>query len=119
MHQRTASSPQTCPRWILAHHSSSTSVHIGIAAQLQPLVPPHTHAILMNYHSNQQGPLVATHQDIQQQPAGKVDTLHRAGPTITVIYVTPTQVHTRAQCGANHAQFLSDPQWPARHVFQA
>ena len=25
----------------------------------------------------------------------------------------------RSQCDAHHAPFLSDPQWPARHVFQA
>ena len=44
----------TCPRWILAQHSVSTSVGTGIWAQLQLLLPHHTHAILTNQHSDQQ-----------------------------------------------------------------
>ena len=59
----------TCPRWILAQHGVSTSVGTGIWAQLQLLLPHHTHAILTNHHCDQQGSLLATHTDIHQQPA--------------------------------------------------
>ena len=109
----------TCPRWILAQHGVSTPVGTGIWAQLQLLLPHHTHAILTNHHCDQQGPLVATHTDIHRHPAGEVDTLRLVGATITIVYITPTQMQIMAQCDAHHAPFLSDPQWPARHVFQA
>ena len=109
----------TCPRWILAQHGVSTPVGTGIWAQLQLLLPHHTHAILTNHHCDQQGPLVATHTDIHRRPAGEVDTLRLVGATITIVYITPTQMKIMAQCDAHHAPFLSDPQWPARHVFQA
>ena len=107
----------TCPRWILAQHGVSTSVGTGIWAQLQLLLPHHTHAILTNHHCDQQGPLVATHTDIHRRPAGEVDTLRLVGATITIVYITPTQMKIMAKCDAHHAPFLSDPQWPARHVF--
>ena len=109
----------TCPRWILAQHGVSTSVGTGIWAQLTLLLPHHTHAILTNHHCDQQGPLVATHTDIHRHPAGKVDTLRLVGATVTIVYITPTQMRIMAQCDAHHAPFFSDPQWPARHVFQA
>ena len=109
----------TCPRWILAQHGVSTSVGTGILAELQLLLPHHTHAILTNHHCDQQGPLVATHTDIHRRPAGEVDTLRLVGATVTIVYITRTQMKIMAQCNAHHAPFLSDPQWPARHVFQA
>ena len=62
---------------------------------------------------------MATHTDIHRRPAGEVDTLRLVGATITIVYITPTQMKIMAQCDAHHAPFLSDPQWPARHVFQA
>ena len=62
---------------------------------------------------------MATHTDIHRRPAGEVDTLPLVGATITIVYITPTQTKIMAQCDAHHAPFLSDPQWPARHVFQA
>ena len=101
----------TCPRWILAQHGVHTSVGASIWAHLQLLLPP--------YSCDQQGPLVATHTDIHRHPAGEVDTLRLMGATITIVYITPTQMKIMAQCYAHHAPFLSDPQWPARRVFQA
>ena len=108
----------TCPCWILAQHGVPTSVGTGIWAQLQLRLPHHTHNILTNHHCDQQGPLVATHTDIDRHPAGKVDTLRLVGATITIVYITPTQMKIMAQCDAHHAAFLSDPQWPAHRVFQ-
>ena len=109
----------TCPWWILAQHGVPTSVGTSIWAQLQLLLPHHTHAILRNHHCDQQAPLMATHTDIQGHPAGEVDTLHLVGATITIAYITPTQMKIMAQCDAHHAPFLSAPQWPTRRVFQA
>ena len=109
----------TFPRWILAQHGVPTSVVTGILAQLQLLLPHHTHAILTNHHCDQQGPLMATHIDIHRHAAGKVDTLCLVQATITIVYITPTQMKIMAQCDAHHAPFLSDPQWPARRVFQS
>ena len=86
----------------------------GICTQLQLLLPHHTHAILTSHHCDQQGPLVATYSGIHRHPAGKVDTLRLVGATITIVYITPTQMRVMAQCGAHHAPFLSDTQWPAR-----
>ena len=40
----------TSPRWILAQHGVPTSVGTSIWAQLQLLLPHHTHAILTNHH---------------------------------------------------------------------
>ena len=94
-------------------------VGTGIWAQLQLLLPHHTHTILTNHHCDQQGPLVATHTDIHRHPAGEVDGLGPGGATITIVYITPTQMRIMAQCDAHHAPFFSDPQWPARYVFQA
>ena len=62
---------------------------------------------------------MATHGDIHRHRAGEVDTLRLVGATITIVYITPTQMKIMAQCEAHHASFLSDPQWPARRVFQA
>ena len=76
-------------------------------------------AILTDHHCDQQGPRVATHTDIHRHPAGEVDTLRLVGATVTIVYITPTQMRIMAQCDAHHAPFLSDPQWPARLVFQA
>ena len=87
----------TCPRWILAQHGVSTSVGTGIWAQLQLLLPHHTHAILTNHHCDQQGPLVATHTDIHRHPAGEVDTLRLVGATVTIVYITPTQMRIMAR----------------------
>ena len=101
----------TCPWWILAQHGVSTSVGTGIWAQLQLLLPHHTHAILTNHHCGQQGQLVATHTDIHRQPAGEVDTLRSVGATITVLYITRTQTKIMAQCDAGRAPFLSNQQW--------
>ena len=109
----------TCPRWILAQHGVPTSVVTGIWAQLHLLLLHHTHAILTNHHCNQQGPLVATHNDVQRHPAGEVDTLRLVGATLTIVYITPMQMKVTGQCGAHHAPFLSDSQWPARRVFGA
>ena len=75
----------TCPRWILAQHGVSTPVGTGIWAQLQLLLPHHTHAIITNHHCDQQGPLVATHTDIHRRPAGELDTLRLVGTTITIM----------------------------------
>ena len=41
------------------------------------------------------------------------------GATITKVYITPTQMEIMAQCDAHHAPFSSDPQLPARRVFQS
>ena len=109
----------TCPRWILAQHGVPPFVGTGIWAQPQLLLPHHTYAILTNHHCDQQGPLVATHTDIHRHPAGEVDKLRLVGATITIVYITPTQRKIMAQCDADHAPFLSDPQWPARRVVQA
>ena len=78
-----------CPRWILAQHDVRTSVSTSIWGQLQLLLPHHTHAILTNPRCDQQGPLVATHSDVDRHPAGEVDTLRLVGPTITIVYITP------------------------------
>ena len=108
-----------CPWWILAQHGVATPVDTGIWAQLQLFLPQHRHVILTNHHCDQQGPRVATHTDIHRHPAGEVDTLRLVGATITIIYITPTQIKIMAQCNAHHAPLLSDPQWPARRVLQA
>ena len=100
----------TCPRWILAQHGVSSSVGTGIWAQLQLILPHHTHAILTNHHCDQQGPPVATHTDIHRHPAGEVDTLRLVGATVTIVYITATQMKIMTQCDAHHAPFLSDPQ---------
>ena len=97
-------------RLILAEHGVPTSVGTGIWTDLQLLLPYHTHAILTNHHCDQQGPLVSTYTDIHRHPAGKLDNLRLVGATITIVYVTPTQMRFMAQCGAHHALFLSDPQ---------
>ena len=62
---------------------------------------------------------MATYTDILRHPAGKVDTLRLVGATITIVYITPMQMGVMAHCGAHHVPFLSDPQWPARRIFQA
>ena len=75
----------TCPRWILAQHGALTFVGTSIWAQPQLSLPHHRHAILTNYHCDQQGPLVATHTVVHRHPAGEVDTLRLVGATITIV----------------------------------
>ena len=109
----------TCPGWRLAQHGVPGPVGTGISAQLQLLLPHHTHAILSSHHCYQQGPLVATHTDIHRQPAGNVDTLRLVGANITIVYITRTQMNIIAQCSVHHDPLLADQQWPTRHAFQA
>ena len=52
---------------------------------------------------------MATHTDIHGHPAGEVDTLRLVGATITIVYITPTQMKIMAQCDAHHGLFLSEP----------
>ena len=108
-----------CPRWILAQHGVLSSVGPGIGTKLQLLLPHNTHSILTNHHCDQKGPLVATYTDINRHPAAKVDTLRLMGATITIVYITPTQMRVMAQCEAHHAPSLYNPQWQARRIFQA
>ena len=109
----------TCPRCILAPHGVPTSVATGILTQLKLLLPHHTDAILKSHHCNQQGPLVARYGNIRRHPAGKVDSLRLVGATITIVYITPTQMKVMAQCVAQNAPFLADTQWPTQSVFGA
>ena len=95
-----------CPWWILAQHGVPTSVGTSIWAKLQLPLPHHTHAILTHHHCDQQGPLVATHNDVHRKLAGEVDTLRLCGATITIVYITPAQMRVIAQCGAHHAPRL-------------
>ena len=108
-----------CPPWILAQSVVPGPVGTGSSAQLQLLLPHHTNTILTNHHCDQQGPLVATHTDVHRHPTGKVVPLRLVKATITIVYIIPTRMRVMAKCGAHHAPFLSDPQWPARRVFQA
>ena len=62
---------------------------------------------------------MTTHTDVHRLPAGEVDTLRLVGTTITIVYITPTQMKVMAQGGAHQALFLSDKQWPARRILQA
>ena len=62
---------------------------------------------------------MATHTDVHQHLAGEVDTSSPVGATSAIVYITPTQMRDMTQCGAHPASFLSDPQWPARRIFQA
>ena len=62
---------------------------------------------------------VATCTDIHRHPARNVDTLRLVGATVTIVYITPTQMKVMAQCGAHNTRFLSDPEWPRRRIFQA
>ena len=108
-----------CPRWIWARHGVSTSVVTAIWTQLQLLLPHHTHAILTNHPCDQQGPLAATYTYIHRYRADRVDTLRLLRATITIVHITSRQMRVMAQCRAHHAPFLSDPQWPPRHIFGA
>ena len=91
----------------------------SIWAQLQLVLPHHTQAILTNHPCDQQGPLVATQTHVHRQPAGEVDRPCRVKATITVVYITPTQMRVLAQCGAHHVLFLSDPQLPSHRILPA
>ena len=62
---------------------------------------------------------MATHTDIHRHLTGEADTLLLVGATIIIVYITPTQMSVMVECGAHQAPFLSDPQWPARGIFQA
>ena len=105
--QEAQTAGNACPQSILAQHSVPTSVGTGIWAELQLLLPHHTHTILTNHHCGQQGPLVATYTDIQRDPAGNVDSPRLMGATITIVYTGPAQMRFMAQCGTHHALFLS------------
>ena len=66
--KETQTARNACPRWILAQHGVPTPVGTGNWAQLQLLLPHHTHAILTNHHCDQQRPLPATYTDIHRHP---------------------------------------------------
>ena len=57
--------------------------------------------------------------DNHRHPAGKVATLRLLRATITIVYITATQMNVMAQCGGHHALFHADPQWPTQLAFQA
>ena len=80
---------KACPRWILTQQGVLTSVGTSIWAQLQLVLPHHTHTILMNHHCDQQGRLVATYTDVHRHPAGEVDTLRLVEAAINIVYIPP------------------------------
>ena len=85
------------PWWILAQLGVPTSMGTSIWAQLQLLLPHHTHAILTNHHCDQQGPLLATNTDVHRLLAGAVDTLRLVGANITIVCIIPMPMRVMAQ----------------------
>ena len=107
----------TCPRWILHWTGMSTNTNTRIWNHLQLLLPSPHHAILTNYTCQDEERLAVLSEDLHHQLKGTVDTIHLVSSSITVVYVTLSQLRVLHYSGAHHNSFLQLFTWLQYRLF--
>ena len=94
-----------------------TSTKTCIWNQLQLLFPAPHHAILTNHTCQEERPLAVLCGDLHHYPKGTLDTIDLVGASITVVYVTLSQMRVLHHSGVHHTSFLQLPTWPQYGLF--
>ena len=108
----------TCPRWILHQTGMPSDMNTRLWNPLQLLLPFQHHAILTNHTCPEEGPLAVLCGDLHHHPKGTIHTIDLVGASITVIYVTLSQMRVLHHSGAHHNPFLKLPEWPKYRLFR-
>ena len=106
----------TCPRWILHRTGMPTDMNTRLWNHLQ-LPSPH-YAILTNHTCPEEGPLAVLCGDLHHQLKGTIDTIDLVRASITVVYVTLSQMRVLQHSRAQHSPFLQLPGWPKYRLFR-
>ena len=86
-----------------------TNTNTFIWNHVQLLFPSPHHAILTNHTCQEEGPLAVLCRDLRQHPKGTVNTIDLLGASITLVYVTLSQMRVPHHSGAHHTPFLPLP----------
>ena len=108
----------TCPSWILHQRGMPTSINTRLWNHLQLLLPSPHHAILTNHTCPEEGPLAVLCGDLHHHSKGTVDTIDPVGASITVLYVTLSQMRVLHGSSSHHTPFLQLPKWPQYRLFR-
>ena len=92
----------TCPRWILHQTGMPTTMNTRLWNHLQLLLPSRHHAILTNHTCPEEGPLAVLCRDLHHHPEGTINTIDFDGASITVVYVTLSQMRVLHHSRAHH-----------------
>ena len=106
-----------CPRWILHRTRMPTHTSTRTWNHLQLLVPSPHHAIFSNHTCPEEVPLEVLCGDLHHRPRGTIDTIDLVGASITVMYVTLSQIPVLHRSRAHHTPFLQLPEWPQYRLF--
>ena len=109
---------KTCPRWILHQTGMPTDMNTRLWNHLQLLLPSPHHAILINHTCPDEGPLAFLGGDLHHHPKGTIHTIDLVGASITVVYVTLSQMRVLHHSRAHHTPFLQLPEWPKYRLFR-
>ena len=99
----------TCPRRTLHQTGIPTDMNTRLWNHLQLLLPSPHHAILTNHTCPEEGPLAVLCEDLHHPPKGTINTIDLAGASITVVYVTLSQMLVLHHSGAQHTPFYNFP----------
>ena len=107
----------TCPRSILHQTGMPTTMNTRLLNHVQLLLPSPHHAILTDQTCPEEGPLAGLCVDLHYHPKGTINTIDLVGASITVLYVTLSQMRVLHHSGAHHTPFLQLPEWPQYRLF--
>ena len=99
----------TCPRWILHQTGMPTDINTRLWNHLQLLVPSPHHARLTNHTCPEEGPLAVLCGDLDHHPKGTIHTIDLVRASITVVYVTLSQMRVLHHSGAHHTPSYNFP----------
>ena len=102
----------TCHCWILHQTGMPTDMKTRLWNHLQLLLPSQHHAILTNHTCPEEEPLAVLCRDLHHHPMGIIHTTDFVGASITVVYVTLSQMRVLHHTGAHHTPFPQLPEWP-------
>ena len=108
----------TCPRWILYQTGMPTDMNTRLWNHLQLFLPSPHHAILTNHTCSEEGPLAVLCRDLHHHPKGTINTIYLVGASITVVYVTLSQMRVLRHSRAHHTPFLQLAERPTYHLFR-
>ena len=72
----------------------------------------------MNHTCPEEGPLSVLCGDLHHHPKGTIHTIDLVGASITVVYVTLSQMRVLHHSEAHHIPFLQLPEWPTYRLFR-
>ena len=108
----------TWPRRVLHQTGMPTDMNTRLWNHQQLRLPSPHHAILTNHTCPEEGPLAVLCGDLHHDPKGTIPTIDLVGASITIVYVTLSQMRVLHHSGAHHTPFLQLPGWPKYRLFR-